>query len=63
MRQRRRGAGVPCAYLSAGLPVGLGADALLGWQRADPVSALAIAVVAVKEGRDAWRGDACSCCT
>jgi divalent metal cation (Fe/Co/Zn/Cd) transporter len=51
-----------CAYLSAGLLVGLGANALLGWWWADPVTALAIAAVAVREGRDAWRGDACSCC-
>lgn len=28
-----------------------------GW--ADPAAALIIAAVAVKEGRDAWRGDTC----
>jgi divalent metal cation (Fe/Co/Zn/Cd) transporter len=50
-----------CAYLSAGLLVGLGMNALLGWWWADPVTALAIAAVAVKEGRGAWRGE--SCCT
>ena len=50
-----------CAYLSAGLLVGLGLNALLGWWWADPVTALAIAGVAVKEGRGAWRGE--SCCT
>jgi divalent metal cation (Fe/Co/Zn/Cd) transporter len=50
-----------CAYLSAGLLVGLGLNALAGWWWADPVTALAIAAVAVKEGRGAWRGD--SCCT
>jgi divalent metal cation (Fe/Co/Zn/Cd) transporter len=48
-----------CAYLSAGLLVGLGANALLGWWWADPVAALAIATVAVHEGREAWRGEAC----
>jgi divalent metal cation (Fe/Co/Zn/Cd) transporter len=48
-----------CAYLSAGLLVGLGLNALLGWWWADPVTALAIAGVAVKEGRDAWRGESC----
>jgi divalent metal cation (Fe/Co/Zn/Cd) transporter len=48
-----------CAYLSAGLLVGLGANAVLGWWWADPVAALLIAGVAVDEGRDAWRGDAC----
>jgi divalent metal cation (Fe/Co/Zn/Cd) transporter len=48
-----------CAYLSAALLVGLGANALFGWWWADPVAALAVAALAVKEGRDAWRGDAC----
>jgi divalent metal cation (Fe/Co/Zn/Cd) transporter len=48
-----------CAYLSAALLVGLGANALLGWWWADPVTALAIAAVAVKEGRDSWAGEAC----
>jgi divalent metal cation (Fe/Co/Zn/Cd) transporter len=51
-----------CAYLSVGLLVGLGANALLGWWWADPLTALVIAAVAVREGRDAWRGEACSCC-
>src|SRR4051794_24645878 len=50
-----------CAYLSLGLLVGLGANALLGWWWADPVTALAIAAVALREGRDAWRGED-SCC-
>lgn len=50
-----------CAYLSAGLLAGLGLNAVLGWWWADPVTALAIAAVAVNEGRGAWRGD--SCCT
>jgi divalent metal cation (Fe/Co/Zn/Cd) transporter len=48
-----------CAYLSAGLVVGLGANALLGWWWADPATALLIAGVAVREGREAWRGEAC----
>ena len=48
-----------CAYLSAALLVGLGANALFGWWWADPVTAIAIAAVAVKEGRDAWRGESC----
>lgn len=50
-----------CAYLSAALLVGLGANALLGLWWADPVTALVIAGVAVKEGRESWRGE--SCCT
>jgi divalent metal cation (Fe/Co/Zn/Cd) transporter len=48
-----------CTYLSAALLVGLLANAALGWWWADPLAALVIAAVAVKEGRDAWRGDAC----
>ncbi len=50
-----------CAYLSAGLLVGLAANALFGAWWADPAVALAIAAVAVREGRNAWRGDD-SCC-
>ncbi|MEU6206123.1 cation transporter, partial [Micromonospora musae] len=48
-----------CTYLSAVLLVGLGVNSLFGWSWADPIAALVIAAVAVKEGREAWRGDAC----
>ncbi|MBM7490774.1 divalent metal cation (Fe/Co/Zn/Cd) transporter [Micromonospora luteifusca] len=48
-----------CTYLSAVVLVGLGLNSLFGWSWADPVAALVIAVVAVKEGREAWRGDTC----
>ncbi|MEV6928158.1 cation transporter [Dactylosporangium sp. NPDC051485] len=48
-----------CTYLSAVLLIGLGLNTLLGWAWADPVAAIVIAAVAVKEGRDAWRGDTC----
>jgi divalent metal cation (Fe/Co/Zn/Cd) transporter len=52
-----------CAYLSAGLLVGLGLNALVGLWWADPAAALLIAGVAVREGREAWRGDSCDeCC-
>jgi divalent metal cation (Fe/Co/Zn/Cd) transporter len=51
-----------CAYLSVALLIGLGANALLGWWWADPLTALVIAAVAVREGRDTWRGDSCECC-
>ncbi len=52
-----------CAYLSAALLVGLGANALFGWWWADPAAALVIAGVAVNEGRGAWRGEAgADCC-
>ncbi|MFL6115217.1 MAG: cation transporter [Catenulispora sp.] len=48
-----------CTYLSAVLLAGLLANVLLGWTWADPIAALAIAGIAVKEGRDAWRGEGC----
>jgi len=48
-----------CAYLSVALLVGLLANALAGWWWADPVAALLIAAVAVREGREAWRGEGC----
>jgi divalent metal cation (Fe/Co/Zn/Cd) transporter len=51
-----------CAYLSVALLIGLGANALFGWWWADPLAALVIAGVAVREGRASWRGNACSCC-
>ena len=48
-----------CTYLSAAVLVGLALNAVLGWWWADPVAALALAVLAIKEGRAAWRGDLC----
>ena len=48
-----------CTYLSAVLLVGLGVNSLFGWSWADPIAALVIAAVAVKEGREAWRGHGC----
>ncbi|MEV0806328.1 cation transporter [Micromonospora sp. NPDC050200] len=48
-----------CTYLSAVLLIGLGLNSLFGWSWADPVAALVIAAVALKEGREAWRGDNC----
>ena len=48
-----------CTYLSAVLLVGLALNSLFGWSWADPIAALIIAGVAVKEGLEAWRGDSC----
>jgi len=50
-----------CTYLSAVLLVGLVLNATLGWDWADPIAGLVIAAVAVREGREAWRGEACNC--
>jgi divalent metal cation (Fe/Co/Zn/Cd) transporter len=52
-----------CTYLSAVLLVGLVLNTTLGWSWADPIVGLVIAAVAVKEGREAWRGENCGCCT
>lgn len=48
-----------CTYLSAALLVGLLLNSLLGWAWADSVAALFIAGFAVREGIEAWKGDAC----
>lgn len=48
-----------CTYLSAAVLVGLVLNATLGWWWADPVAALVLAVLAVREGRNAWRGEGC----
>lgn len=48
-----------CAWLSAVLLVGLVLHGLLGWWWADPLAAVVIAGFAVREGVEAWRGDAC----
>jgi divalent metal cation (Fe/Co/Zn/Cd) transporter len=48
-----------CAYLAAALLVGLLGNALFGAWWLDPMVGLLIAALAVSEGREAWRGDAC----
>lgn len=45
-----------CFYLSAVLLAGLALNALAGWWWADPLAALVIAGVAVREGLEFWRG-------
>lgn len=51
-----------CAYLSAILLGGLVLNTTVGWWWADPIAALAIAALAVNEGREAWRGETCDDC-
>jgi divalent metal cation (Fe/Co/Zn/Cd) transporter len=43
-----------CAVTSAATLLGVGLNAWLGWWWADPVAALVIAALAVKEGLEAW---------
>jgi divalent metal cation (Fe/Co/Zn/Cd) transporter len=47
-----------CWYLSVVVLAGIGLNALLGWWWADPVAALAVVVLLVREGLEAWRGEA-----
>jgi divalent metal cation (Fe/Co/Zn/Cd) transporter len=48
-----------CAYLAAAVLVGLLGNALFGLWWLDPAAALVVAAVAVKEGRESWRGEGC----
>jgi len=49
-----------CTYLSAAVLVGLVVNSLFGWWWADGVAGLVIAAFAIREGIEAWRGDACA---
>ena len=51
-----------CAYLSVALLAGLLLNAVAGMWWADPAAAMVISLVAVKEGRESWRGEGCDCC-
>jgi divalent metal cation (Fe/Co/Zn/Cd) transporter len=51
---------VLCAYLSLAVLIGLACNALLGWWWADPLVALAVAVVVAQAGARTWRGGPCS---
>jgi len=48
---------IVCAWLSATTLLGLGLNAVLGWWWADPVAALAMLPLIVREGIEAWRGE------
>ncbi len=49
-----------CTYLSAAVLVGLVLNSMFGWWWADPIAGLVIAGFAIREGLEAWRGDACA---
>ena len=59
------GAGLEAAalhgYAGRVLLVGLRVSSLFGWSWANPLAALVIIAVAVREGREAWRGEGCAC--
>lgn len=46
-----------CIYLSGTVLVGLLLNSFFGWMWADSVAALIVAVLAIREGIEAWRGD------
>ncbi len=48
-----------CAAQAAAVLVGLALTAALGWWWLDPIIGLALAAVAVHEGREAWAGQEC----
>ena len=48
-----------CAYLSAILLGGLALNALLGWWWADPLAALLMTPIIIREGIEALRGESC----
>jgi len=48
-----------CAYLAGALLLGLLGNALLGAWWLDPAVGLLIVALALKEGREAWRGEGC----
>jgi divalent metal cation (Fe/Co/Zn/Cd) transporter len=49
-----------CTYLSAAVLIGLLLNSVFGWWWADAIAGLVIAGFAVREGIEAWRGDACA---
>ena len=49
-----------CTYLSAAVLIGLVFNSLFGWWWADAIAGLVIAGFAIREGIEAWRGDACA---
>jgi divalent metal cation (Fe/Co/Zn/Cd) transporter len=52
-----------CAYMAAGVLAGLAANTAFGWWWLDPSIALAIAGLAIAEGREAWAGEGCCVAT
>lgn len=46
-----------CWYLSVVVLAGIGLNALFGWWWADPVAALGVSIILVREGWEAWSGE------
>lgn len=54
---------VLCGHLALAVLAGLLGNTLFGWWWLDPIAALAIAALALHEGRESWRGRSCGCAT
>lgn len=50
-----------CWWLSVATLSGVALNAAFGWWWADPVAALVMTGLLVREGRQAWRGEDCGC--
>ena len=50
-----------CAWLSAATLLGLSLNAALGWAWADPLAALVIVPLVIREGLEGLRGESCEC--
>jgi hypothetical protein len=48
-----------CAYLAAAVFLGLAGNALFGAWWLDPIAALVIAGISLREGLETWRGEGC----
>ena len=46
-----------CWYLSIVVLTGIGLNAVFGWWWADPLAALGVSLLLVREGREAWSGE------
>ncbi|MFH1574493.1 MAG: cation transporter [Acidobacteriota bacterium] len=52
---------ISCAWLSFAVLVGLILNAAFGWWWMDPLAALALIPLIVREGLEGWRGESCEC--
>jgi divalent metal cation (Fe/Co/Zn/Cd) transporter len=50
-----------CWWLSVCALSGIGLNAAFGWWWADPVAALVMVALILKEAREGWRGEECCC--
>jgi divalent metal cation (Fe/Co/Zn/Cd) transporter len=48
-----------CWWLSSITLAGIGLNAAFGWWWADPVAALSMTLLLIREGNEAWRGEVC----